>query len=224
MSNELGHLFDDPRIHVLTAPVSDAAIGSISQREADFIAKAAIKRKREFATVRVLAREAFARHFAVCDFDFLNAPDRSPLWPAGVTGSVSHSDTRVWIAITDAALGTVGIDGESRAGLERKLWRLTLRTEEMEYLDSLPSSVQERRALTIFSAKEALYKAQYPQSGRFMGFMALRVHVHDSGALGYVFQDDVGPFPAGFSVAGRWIEETDVITSAWIPNRQAAGQ
>ncbi len=224
MSIELSHLFDDPRIHVLTAPVSEAAIGRISQREAAFIAKAALKRQREFATARVLAREAFARHFSVHEFDFLNAPDRSPLWPTGVTGSVSHSDSRVWIAVADASLGTVGIDGESRAGLERKLWRLTLRTEEIEYVDSLPSSLRERRALTIFSAKEALYKAQYPQSRRFMGFMALRVHVHDSGTLGYVFQDDVGPFPAGFSANGRWVEETDVMTSAWIPNCSTAGR
>ncbi|MGE0859334.1 MAG: 4'-phosphopantetheinyl transferase [Gammaproteobacteria bacterium] len=222
MSIELRTLFDDPRIHVLTAAVSEAAIDRISEREAAFIAKAALKRKREFATARVLAREAFGQHFAVRDFDFLNAPDRSPLWPAGVTGSVSHSDTRVWIAIADAALGTIGIDGESRAGLERKLWRLILRTEEIEYIENLPSSIRERRALTMFSAKEALYKAQYPRSGRFMGFLALRVHVHESGTLGYVFQDDIGPFPAGFCASGRWIEEADVVTSAWIPGRRVA--
>lgn len=213
-------LFNDPRVRVLTSPVSDAFIALLSEREARAMAGMVEKRRREFATARVLARKGLERFFGVPGFDLLNAPDRAPVWPSGVTGSIAHSHTRAWVALVDSAFGTVGIDGEDRDELGRNLWHLTLRDEEAAYLETLlDASSRGRRALAIFSAKEALYKAQYPRSGSFMDYKALRVEFGEAGLVRGTFQQAVGPFPKGFVVHGRWLDGDSLVTAIWIPPR-----
>jgi len=213
----LDGLFDDPRVHVLTSAVTDTAIASLSEQEAAFVTNVVEKRRREFATARALAREGLARFYHVRWFDLLNREDRSPIWPAGISGSISHSDTRAWVAMVDAGLGSVGIDGESRNELKRNLWKFTLLEEEIAYLEELDPWVQARRALALFSAKEAIYKAQYPHSGCFMGYHMLHVEIGEEGSLRCIFQQEIGPFPSGFVVRGRWLDHNEIVTAAWIP-------
>jgi len=212
-------LFDDPRVRVLTSPISNASIAKLSEREAGAMAGMVEKRRREFATARVLAREGLERFFGVRGFDLLNAPDRAPAWPGGIAGSIAHSHTRAWVALVDSAFGTVGIDGEDRDELGRNLWHLTLRDEEVASLETLDASRRGRCALAIFSAKEALYKAQYPRSGSFMEYKALRVELDHAGLLRGTFQQAIGPFPKGFVVHGRWLDGDSLVTAIWIPAR-----
>ena len=219
MSRQLFGLFDDPRVYVLTSTVGDTAIASLSEREAAAMTNVSDKRRREFSTTRALAREGLERFFDVRGFDLLNGENRCPIWPQGLEGSISHSDTRAWVALVDAAFGTIGIDGEGRDELRRDLWHLTLLDEEMAYLETLDASVRGRRALTLFSAKEALYKAQYPRSGSFMSYTSLRVDLREAGLLSCTFQEAVGPFSKGFVSRGRWLEENEVVTAVWIPAR-----
>ena len=212
-------LFDDPRVRVLTSPISDAFVALLSEREASALADVVDKRRREFATARVLARKGLERFFGVTGFDLLNSPDRAPVWPDGVSGSIAHSHTRAWVALVDSSFGTVGIDGEDRDELGRNLWHLTLRDEEVSYLETLDASARGRRALAIFSAKEALYKAQYPRSRSFMDYKALRVEFGEAGMLRGTFQQTVGPFPKGFVVHGRWLDGDSLVTAIGIPAR-----
>jgi enterobactin synthetase component D / holo-[acyl-carrier protein] synthase len=221
MSRQLFGLFDDSRVHVLTSAVRDAAIASLSKKEAAALDNVADKRKREFATARALAREGLESFFNVHSFDLLNAEDRSPIWPQGIEGSISHSDTRAWVALVDASFGTIGIDGEARDELKPELWHLTLLDEEIAYLQTLDASVRSRIALTMFSAKEALYKAQYPRSGSMMSLMSVRVGFDAPGSLCCTFREAVGPFPNGFVVRGRWLEEEELVTAVWIPDDRA---
>lgn len=217
MSSQLTGLFDDERVIVLATPLDDAAVARLSPREAAATTRMREKRLREYATGRALAREGLARFFGVRDFDLLNAEDRSPIWPERVAGSLSHCDTRAWIALVERSWGTVGIDGEHRAELKRDLWRHTMLPEEIEALDALDDSIRGRHALALFSAKEALYKAQYPRSGQFMGFHALHVAL-DEDRLICTFQQDVGPFERGFVARGRWrvTDEGELLTAVWI--------
>ena len=119
--------------------------------------------------------------------------------------------------MVNAAYGTVGIDGEDRDGLRPQLWKLILREEEMAYLDTLDRSLRERRALAIFSAKESLYKAQYPRSGSRMSYHQARVEFGHAGSLTCTFEDPIGPFPRGYSATGRWLDGTAVVTAVWMP-------
>jgi 4'-phosphopantetheinyl transferase EntD len=201
----------------LTTEVSDGAIGTMSAKEARAVALAADKRKREFATARLLAREGLERFFDVRGFDLINDAERAPIWPEGISGSISHSNVRAWVALVDGAFGTIGIDGEHRDELERDLWHMTMLDREVAFLETLDESIRGRRALALFSAKEALYKAQYPRSGEYMGFMALRVELDEDGALRCIFQQDVGPFPEGFVAHGRWTDAGEIVSAVWIP-------
>ncbi len=216
MSRQLFGLFDDPRVHVLTSAASDAAIRLLSTREAAALTNVVEKRKREFATARGLVREGLERFFGIRGFDLLNAEDRRPIWPEGIAGSISHSKSRVWVALVDSGFGTVGIDGEGRNELKRSLWHLTLRDEEIAYLETLEASVRGRRALTLFCAKEALYKAQYPYSKSMMSFMSVRVDVDETGLLICTFQEAVRSFPKGFVARGRWLEDDELVAAVWI--------
>jgi 4'-phosphopantetheinyl transferase EntD len=204
-------LFDTPSIVVLTSEVDDAAVALLTEREAALVERAIPKRKREFATARSLARAALSR-FGHQGVEILNAPDRSPIWPDGVAGSITHSDTRAFVAVCAGSLGTVGVDTEHREELKRDLWKTVFLREEIAALDTMPEADRGRLALVLFSAKEALYKAQYPWTREFMGFHELRVDLRPSAHVGAlagrfdcVFQRDVGPFPEGGVVEGRWL-------------------
>lgn len=209
-------LFPDPCVYVLTSAVSDAALAFMSDREAASIADAVPKRRREFATARALAREGLEQFFSLHDFNLLNDKDRAPIWPQGIAGSLSHSSTRAWVALVDATYGSIGIDGENGAKLERSLWHLTLCDEEITYLETLKTSIQERRALVIFSAKEALYKAQFPWSHKFVDFMAVQIRLHEDGSLQCIFQRDIAPFQSGFVASGRWSDEMEILSAVSI--------
>ena len=177
------------------------------------------KRLREYAAGRALAREALERFFGVRGFDLLNGEDRAPIWPDGIAGSLSHCDTRAWVALVDASWGTIGVDGEHRAELPRHLWEHTMLPEEIADLDARSPEERGLAALARFSAKEALYKAQYPRSRTFMGFYALCVALEGADALRCTFQETVGPFAQGFVAEGRWraSETGELLSAVWIP-------
>ncbi len=219
---QLFDLFPDPCVYVLTSAVGDAAIAFISEREAAFIVDAVPKRRREFATARALAREGLARFFGMHDFNLLNDKNRAPIWPQGIAGSLSHSSTRAWVALVDATYGTIGIDGENRDKLERSLWHLTMHDEEIAYLETLRTSTQKRRALVIYSAKEALYKAQFPWTQKFVDFKAVQIRLDEDGSLQCILQRDIAPLQSGFVARGRWSDETEVLTTVSIPSLSSA--
>lgn len=209
-SSEVTELFDADVV-VLTAAIDESALAMITAREAELVARAVDKRKREFATARALARQAMAR-LGRHGVEILSAADRSPIWPEGITGSISHCDTRAVVAIgARARVGTVGVDVEHRDELKRDLWKTVFLEEEIAALDArFDLDVRGRMALALFSAKEALYKAQHPWSSQFMGFHELRVELVPDGALASrgtlacTFQNDVGPFARGTVARGRY--------------------
>ena len=215
---QLFGLFPDPCVYVLTSAVDDSALAFMSEREAASIVDAVPKRQREFATARALAREGLERFFGLHDFNLLNHTNRAPIWPQGIAGSLSHSSTRAWVALVDATHGTIGIDGENRDKLERSLWHLTMCDEEVAYLKTLKTSIQERRALVIFSAKEALYKTQFPWSQKYVDFMAVQIRLNEDGSLQCIFRKDIAPFQSGFVASGRWSDEMEVLTTVSIPS------
>lgn len=209
-SSEVTGIFD-AEVVVLASEIDEGALALITEREAELVARAVDKRKHEFATARVLARLAMER-IGRKGAELLNAKDRSPIWPEGITGSISHCDTRAVVAVAQREqVGTVGIDIEHRDELKRELWKTVLLQSEIHALEaSYSSELRGRMALTIFSAKEALYKAQYPWSTKFMSFHELEVRISpdpsapSSGELFCTFQNGVAPFHEGCVARGRY--------------------
>lgn len=136
--------------------------------EVPAVARAVPARQAEFAGGRVAARAAMLR----LGHDPAPVPmlaDRSPAWPEGLAGSISHSDGLcVAVVSGTGAFRALGIDLEPAAPLDHALHDEITRPDEATGAD--PLALRRR-----FSAKEAVYKAQFPITGCVFGFHALHV-------------------------------------------------
>ncbi|MFD2766214.1 4'-phosphopantetheinyl transferase family protein [Micromonospora eburnea] len=139
--------------------------------EEDLVARAVESRRREFVTARRCAREALG-HLGYAPAPIRPGPKREPLWPAGVVGSITHcSGYRAAAVARNTALASLGIDAEPHGVLPDGVCEAVTVAGEPELLRRLshadPSTHWDR---LLFSAKESVYKAWYPVTGRWLGF------------------------------------------------------
>lgn len=104
-------------------------------------------------------------------------PDRSPKWPSGILGALTHTDR--WVMTAVAASGHflgIGIDSEeiSRATPIEKIAQSFADEQEKQLMHyaNLPLRTW---LFLIFSAKESLFKALYPIKREYFGFEHARV-------------------------------------------------
>lgn len=131
---------------------------------------AVTKRKAEHLASRWLAQQMLA-HFALPDFVLRNAPDRSPIWPAGIQASLSHSQQMAVIAVSQEPM-CIGIDIEQvmEAHTARETADLLMSDTERKRLEALPLPFPVAATL-LFSFKESVYKALWPQLHQPMDFL-----------------------------------------------------
>lgn len=176
------------------------------------IARAVPKRRAEFTAGRAAARLAMQR-LGLLPQAVPAAPDRSPIWPAGLTGSISHAAGFCAVVLTRDTGRNLGLDIEDPAPLDAELWPLVLTPDEIAALDTLPVSARGLAAKRIFGIKEAAYKAQFPLTGAVIGFQALQVTLTDAASqarvtatrTGQMVPGLAGLFPGtgtGFGLAG----------------------
>ncbi|WP_374336351.1 4'-phosphopantetheinyl transferase [Leeia sp.] len=138
--------------------------------------RAVAKRQAEFLAGRLAASAALrslgaSGHVPVGE-------DRSPQWPAGIVGSISHTD-RLAIAVVARATQCAGLGIDIEPVMDsdtvRNLQHMIARPEELALQ---PKSLSLPQFLTLlFSAKEALYKAVFPRLQQVLEF-------HDARLLG----------------------------------------
>ncbi|MFH7927326.1 4'-phosphopantetheinyl transferase [Enterobacter roggenkampii] len=135
---------------------------------------AVVKRRAEYLAARYAAQRVL-RSWG-CDATPGSAPDRSPVWPTGWRGSLSHSHELALVVVAPEASGlTPGVDIEFLAP-ETIQRTAHLFTTPQERACLAASQIDDASALLItFSAKESLYKALYPEVGRALDFDAARV-------------------------------------------------
>lgn len=131
---------------------------------------AVVKRKAEHLASRWLAQQMLAQ-LGMPDFVLRNAADRSPLWPAGIHASLSHAGDSVVIAATREPL-CVGIDVEQlmETSTARETADLLMNGSERTRLEAQPLPFAHAATL-LFSLKESLYKALWPQIHQPMDFL-----------------------------------------------------
>jgi 4'-phosphopantetheinyl transferase EntD len=137
--------------------------------EAEAVARAGDKRRTEFRAGRHCARRALGL------LGFPRAPipqerSRTPRWPAGVVGSISHSGNLEWghaVAVVARAseVRALGVDIERERALDPELWERVLTPAEQRFVATLPSGEREQVALVMFCAKECVHKCQFPLLG-----------------------------------------------------------
>lgn len=171
---------------------------SLTPDEAAAVARAVPARRAEYAAVRGCARDALERLGAGRPA-VPSAPDRSPVWPVGVVGALTHCDGYRAAAVAHAAdWRGVGIDAEPLAPLPDGVADLVMSDDERRALRRLDPAVSPDRVL--FSAKEAVYKVWSPVVRTWLGFEDVRVELGDGTFAAHLARADLG---VGV-LHGRW--------------------
>ncbi len=205
----------------VTVAVTDPAGAhpAIFAAEARAIAEARPNRQREFRAGRAAIRAALTR-MGLPPSPVPAGPDRAPVWPVGVTGSLSHSETVCVAALAPArALTAIGVDIEPAEALSEALLPEICGLPERAWLSTRPPRERGLLAKLIFSAKECAYKAQYTQSRSFLEFSDLEVTLApETGQFDATLRRAVPGFDEGTRLFGRFaITQGHVVTALAVP-------
>ncbi len=154
---------------------ADADPASLPPSERSLIERAVEHRRREFAAGRSLARRLLHEAGAYTDA-LLTDPDRVPTWPSTVVGSITHCRSLCAVAVAPRTISAgIGIDVEPARALNADLNAQILRQAEYARIDSLPPALRPLGGLLVFSIKEAVYKAIYPERRQFLDFQQVEI-------------------------------------------------
>lgn len=207
--------------------------------------QASAKRREEYALGRACARQALRRIGAWQNGPAPQLPQatpqlpqaappagRTPLWPAGLVGSITHSRGRAAAAVAwRHDMRGLGVDLEQLRELSGAMLGRILRPEERRVLEQQPEAVRPALAVIAFSAKESVYKALNPLTGVYLGFQDVRLTVQldlqppasyalpARGTLHWTLLKDCGPgYPAGTTGVGAYrVAAPWVLTGVWLP-------
>jgi 4'-phosphopantetheinyl transferase EntD len=134
------------------------------------IARAVAKRQAEFGTARRCAREVLAQ-LGRPTCSLVPYADRSPRWPDGIVGSISHTEGCCAVVATAASdvIGC-GLDIERDEPLSAELEPMICTPAERSWLDDRDPTARARFGKLFFSAKEAFYKCQYRTTRTLIDF------------------------------------------------------
>jgi len=180
--------------------------------EQEAVAGAAQTRIEQFTAGRLCSRIALNRLGVAVATPIPRGEDRAPIWPKGFVGSITHTDSWCAAAVARAEdFRSIGIDLEPATPLRESLWRRICTAKERDWLHDLPEAGLTGKVL--FSAKESVYKCQYPLTTKFLGFHAVEVELAD-GSFRAVFQQEAGEFRPGDVIEGRYLVEEGLVAAA----------
>jgi 4'-phosphopantetheinyl transferase EntD len=187
-------------------------------QEEALVAGAAASRRREFATGRHCARTALAA-LGFAQAPVLRGERGEPRWPPGIVGSITHCAGYRAAAVARARdVLTIGVDAEPDEGLPEGVLDIVSVPGERERLRGLaaaaPGPCWDR---LLFSAKESVYKAWFPLTGRWLDFQDADITINAAdgtfGARLLAPAAEAREFPlTGF--AGRWLADGGLILTA----------
>ncbi|AEW97447.1 MULTISPECIES: 4'-phosphopantetheinyl transferase family protein [Streptomycetaceae] len=187
---------------------ADPPHAELFPQEAEAVARAVDKRRREYTTVRMCARTALGR-LGIPPVPILRGPKGEPRWPAGIVGSMTHCDGyRAAAVARDDRVASLGVDAEPNQPLPDGVLETVTRPEERPHLARLaaahPATCWDR---LLFSAKESVYKTWFPLTGRWLGFEECVV----------VPDPDDGTFTATLTVPGPRVAGREItrFTGRW---------
>lgn len=183
-------------VSVAVCNLAAADPGALWPEERAAVARAVPRRVTEFAAGRQAARQALSA-LGLPPLALPRLPDRAPLWPEGIAGSISHS---AGLAVAVARRGApIGVDVEEDLALAPEIWPEISSAAERASLPDGDAGLWLRR---LFAAKEALFKAQAQGARAMFGFDAVHVTLAEEG-FDAQFRTDAGAFRTGDVVRGR---------------------
>lgn len=168
-----------PTVAVAVAQPADWT-GELLPAERSCLSDRAVEsRRRDFTAGRVCARRALAG-LGLPEVPVPAAADRTPVWPSGVVGSITHTAGYCAAAAARSAeFRSLGLDAERHKVLSPGVRRMVCLPEEEESLIRLPPGVS--WPAVVFSAKETVYKVWHPIVGTWLDFHDAQVEL-DPGA------------------------------------------
>ena len=137
----------------------------LSADEQASIEPMATARLAEFSQGRWHARNAL-RQLGLSGASLPMAADRSPAWPQGFVGSISHVPPSrehcgqvLAVAARASDCAGLGVDLERTGGLQPEHWLAFLTDSELGWLSARPRALRDALAHGLWSAKEAVMKA-----------------------------------------------------------------
>lgn len=199
----------EPEIACRAGPI-EAFSGILDPKEESLVANAVEKRHREFRAGRYAARDALVQ-LGRSPQPILAAKDRQPIWPDGMTGSISHSDSHVAVLAAHANnWAGLGVDIEPDTPIKDAVAMRILRPEERG---------EPQFAKLIFAIKEAGYKALYPRYGRFIGFEDARTKIEGDVCGAFEIEMLLSDWEGPDLLQGRWTRsEGHWMAAVSIPN------
>ena len=190
--------------------------GRLDPAEEAGVAGWAEKRRREFTAGRVCARRALEK-LGIEGFALLREPDRTPRWPEGVVGSISHCGDYCGVAVArrEHAIA-LGFDAEREGALELRTLERVCTEAERERLESLPPESEIDWGTLHFCAKESVYKSYYPLARTVLGFHDVELEIDpDAGAFHATLIRDDAPAAAGRrEFRGRFARDAGYLLTA----------
>jgi 4'-phosphopantetheinyl transferase EntD len=163
-------------------------------------------RKVEFLTGRTYARRALRTLGMAAPTIGWNR-DRSPIWPKGVIGCITH--TRDYCAAVVARthgpgkLRGIGVDIETPGRITDGMALKTFTETERAALAGVLEELRQERMCAMFCAKEAFYKMQFPLTQAWVGFQDVSVTLGEDGRFKLVLEKEVrADFPRGSKFDG----------------------
>ena len=206
-----------PRDVVAVARTDDDPDAVLEPAEEPAVERAVASRRAEFTTARACARDALAR---------LGAPvvavpvgeRRAPVWPAGVVGAITHcAGFRAAAVAWSSQVRSVGLDAEPHVALPEGVLGAVSGDAERERLAALGREDPDVRwDKILFSAKESVYKAWFPLTGRWLGFEDAELRPARDGSFTAALCVP-GPVVDGVelrSFTGRWVVRDGLVITA----------
>ncbi|PVZ05807.1 4'-phosphopantetheinyl transferase family protein [Actinomycetospora cinnamomea] len=208
---------------VLPAPVvtvvatADDPAAELAPEEKAAVARAVASRRAEFTTARTCARAAL-RRLGATPSAIPVGDKRAPVWPAGVVGAITHcAGFRAAAVAWRDQVRAVGLDAEPHGPLPDGVLDAVSDAGERAELDRLAGDRPDVRwDKLLFSAKESVYKAWFPLTGRWLGFEDAELVPALDGTFHAALRVP-GPRVDGEEIAafdGRWVVRDGLVITA----------
>lgn len=211
----------DPAIGLSSGLIADARDARLAPAEHAAIAQSVPHRRAEFTAGRVQARLAMVA-LGVPPAPLPPLADRTPAWPTGITGSITHDATHAAAAIVRLGSGVraVGIDLEPDDPLDPLLIPEVCIADEASWLGKQRAELRGHLARIVFSAKESAFKCQFALTRRMLEFSEIRVALDlGCGTFRAELLTPSRELPVGTAIAGRFRRGSGKIeTAAVLPD------